>query len=41
MNIVNPSVKGLNIFKLNTSKLGTGFYIFEVENNGQRQHQRF
>ncbi len=41
MAIVNPSVKGLNIFKLNTSKLGTGFYIFEIENNGQRQHRKF
>ena len=35
MNIVNPSVKGLNTFKLNTSKLGTGFYIFEMESNGE------
>ena len=41
MNIVNPSVKGLNTFKLNTSKLGTGFYIFELENNEQRQHGKF
>jgi hypothetical protein len=41
MNIVNPFVKGLNTFKLNTSKLGTGFYIFEMESNGERQHQKF
>ena len=41
MNIENPSIKGLNTFKLNISKLGTGFYIFEIENNGQKQHQKF
>ncbi len=41
MNIGNTSVKGLTIYNLNTSKLGPGFYILEIENNGQRQHQKF
>jgi len=41
MNIENASFKGLNTFNLNTSKLGAGFYILEMENNGQRQYQKF
>ena len=41
MNIGNPSVKGLNTFKLNTNKLIPGFYILEITNKGQRQHQKF
>jgi Secretion system C-terminal sorting domain len=41
MNIENSSVKGLNTFGLNTSKLGTGVYIIEIENNGQKQYQQF
>lgn len=41
MNIENPSVKGLTIYNLNTNKLVSGFYIFEIENNGQRQHRKF
>lgn len=41
MNIVNPSTKGSNVFNLNISKLGIGIYFFEMENNGQRQQQKF
>lgn len=41
INIENPAVKGLNIYNLNASKLGSGFYIFEMENNGQRLHEKF
>jgi len=41
MNIENPSGKGLTYFTLNTTKLVPGFYILEIDNNGQRQHQKF
>jgi GEVED domain/Secretion system C-terminal sorting domain len=41
MNIENPSGKGLTYFTINTSKLTPGFYILEINNNGQTQHQKF
>ena len=41
MNIENPSGKGLTYLTLNTSKLIPGFYLLEIINNGQRQHQKF
>jgi hypothetical protein len=41
MNIERYSVKGLNTFGLNTSNFGTGVYIVEITNNGQKQHQQF
>ena len=41
MDIESPSIKGLNTFKLNTNKLIPGFYFLEIDNNGQRRHQKF
>jgi hypothetical protein len=41
MSIMNPSVTGLNTFSLNTSNLVSGFYIFEMTNNGLIQRQKF
>ena len=35
------SVAGSNILNLNTSKLGTGMYILEMENNGRKQQRKF
>lgn len=36
-----PSTKEGNIINLNTSGLSKGIYIFEVENNGEVQRQKF
>ena len=41
MQVVNPTVNGSNTFQLNTGELANGFYIFEMENNGQIQHRKF
>jgi Secretion system C-terminal sorting domain len=41
ISIENPSFTGSNIFNLNTTNLSRGVYILEIENNGQRQHQKF
>jgi hypothetical protein len=35
------TVQGKNIFNLNTSKLGNGVYILEIENNGSKQYSKF
>jgi len=41
MHAMNPSVSGTNTFRLNTGSLADGFYIFEMDDNGQLQHQKF